>query len=161
MSFLGISVSMRIADCRRAILAAVAAITCSLASPVHAQERPTVLPECAPGVLTLASAFIPQTTTGSLQNLVDEWLNEAAAVPPGKAAAAYRNATRNAIAALKQAGVSVTERDILIYRFTSLKTWRADIKPPILAGGGPFAPLAAIDRELDLIASLLPAACRI
>ena len=69
---------MRIADCRRAILAAVAAITCSLASPVHAQERPTVLPECAPGVLTLASAFIPQTTTGSLQNLVDEWLNEAA-----------------------------------------------------------------------------------
>lgn len=120
-----------------------------------------MLPECAPGVLTLASAFIPQTTTGSLQNLVDEWLNEAAAVPPGKAAAAYRNATRNAIAALKQAGVSVTERDILIYRFTSLKTWRADIKPPILAGGGPFAPLAAIDRELDLIASLLPAACRI
>ena len=41
-----------------------------------------MLPDCAPGAVTLASAFVPQTATGSIKNLVDEWLGAAAALPP-------------------------------------------------------------------------------
>lgn len=156
---------MHITDHSRTIAGAVVILLSSLLAwptlPVHAQEPTNVHRECVAGIVMLASAFVPQSATDSLKYVVDEWLGAAAALPPDKAADAYRKAIGNALVALRKSGVSVTERDILVYRYNGLRTWRAYIKPPISAGGGTFESLPAIDKELELIVSLLPAECRI
>lgn len=142
-----------------ACMAFLSAAFLTSAPPALAVELPKLLPECATVAAVLQPVVQRMRPTAAVSSVATMWLEQAAALPDPQAQAAYGKAVKMTVSSLLRANVAATPLDVLIYRFVSLELHRREFSQPFPTGGGPNTLLEPIDRELELIATLLPPEC--